>query len=36
MGVQRTIGPEGGCVGLEQRITVALPGCACSSEETSP
>jgi len=29
MGVSRTIGPEGGCVGVEQRVTVALPGCAC-------
>ncbi|MGC4947699.1 hypothetical protein ACLQ2N_16075 [Streptomyces sp. DT224] len=28
MGAQRTVGPEGGCVGLEQRVTVALPGCA--------
>jgi hypothetical protein len=27
MGQQKTIGPEGGCVGLEQRVTVALPGC---------
>ncbi|MCL7377014.1 hypothetical protein [Streptomyces sp. 35G-GA-8] len=27
MGVQKVIGPEGGCVGLEQRVTVALPGC---------
>ncbi|MTE20273.1 hypothetical protein F0L17_14375 [Streptomyces sp. TRM43335] len=28
LGQQRTIGPEGGCVGIEQRVTVALPGCA--------
>ncbi|MDX2730996.1 hypothetical protein [Streptomyces sp. PA03-2a] len=36
MGVQRTIGPEGGCVGLEQRVTVALPGCAeCPGGEES-
>ncbi|UQA95612.1 hypothetical protein [Streptomyces halobius] len=27
MGQQRTLGPEGGCVGVEQRVTVALPGC---------
>lgn len=37
MGVQKTIGPEGGCVGLEQRVTVALPGCApCPGGEVSP
>lgn len=34
MGVQRVLGPEGGCVGLEQRVTVALPGCGCSEEES--
>lgn len=28
MGQQRAIGPEGGCVGVEQRVIVALPGCA--------
>ncbi|GAA2945988.1 hypothetical protein GCM10020227_11060 [Streptomyces flavovirens] len=28
MGEQRIIGPQGGCVGIEQRVTVALPGCA--------
>lgn len=28
LGGQRTIGPQGGCVGIEQRVTVALPGCA--------
>lgn len=33
MGASRTIGPEGGCVGLEQRVTVALPGCGCPDEE---
>lgn len=36
MGVQRTIGPEGGCVGLEQRVTVALPGCAPCPADESP
>ncbi|MFJ1695655.1 hypothetical protein ACIOHC_10970 [Streptomyces sp. NPDC088252] len=36
LGAQRTIGPEGGCVGIEQRVTVALPGCApCPGEEAS-
>lgn len=24
----RVVGPQGGCVGVEQRVTVALPGCA--------
>lgn len=33
MGAGRTLGPDGGCVGLEQRVTVALPGCACPTEE---
>jgi hypothetical protein len=28
MGEQRTIGPQGGCVGIEQRVLVALSGCA--------
>lgn len=27
MGQSRALGPQGGCVGLEQRITVALDGC---------
>ncbi|GGT29158.1 hypothetical protein P6B95_15465 [Streptomyces atratus] len=36
MGQQRTIGPQGGCVGVEQRVIVALPGCAPCPEEASP
>ncbi|MFJ5890273.1 hypothetical protein [Streptomyces californicus] len=36
LGVQRTLGPEGGCVGLEQRATVALPGCAPCPDGESP
>lgn len=36
MGIQRTVGPEGGCVGLEQRVTVALAGCGCPEAEVSP
>lgn len=28
MGEGRILGPQGGCVGVEQRVTVALPGCA--------
>ncbi|MFD4314984.1 hypothetical protein [Streptomyces sp. NPDC058548] len=37
MGQQKVIGPEGGCVGLEQRVTVALPGCGvCPGDEESP
>lgn len=27
MGEQRIIGPQGHCAGVEQRVTVALPGC---------
>ncbi|MGJ3558828.1 hypothetical protein ACR6C2_07565 [Streptomyces sp. INA 01156] len=34
MGQQRTIGPEGGCVGVEQRVTVALPSCPCPEGES--
>lgn len=35
MGQQRIVGPQGGCVGVEQRVTVALPGCApCPDEES--
>ncbi|MFI1954796.1 hypothetical protein ACH437_23610 [Streptomyces xinghaiensis] len=37
IGQQRVIGPEGGCVGLEQRVTVALPGCGkCPGEDGTP
>ncbi|MFF7250060.1 hypothetical protein ACFZBU_39935 [Embleya sp. NPDC008237] len=32
LGPQRTVGPEGGCAGLEQRMTVGLPGCGCPEE----
>ncbi|GAA2948141.1 hypothetical protein GCM10010518_38730 [Kitasatospora cinereorecta] len=35
LGPSKTVGPEGGCVGLEQRVTVALPGCGCPAEATS-
>ncbi|MGA5202814.1 hypothetical protein [Streptomyces variegatus] len=36
LGIQRTVGPEGLCVGIEQRVTVALPGCGrCPGEEVS-
>ncbi|MCM1964833.1 hypothetical protein [Streptomyces sp. G1] len=36
IGTSKTIGPEGGCVGLEQRVTVALYGCSpCPGGETS-
>ncbi|MGO4747800.1 hypothetical protein AB4212_04040 [Streptomyces sp. 2MCAF27] len=27
LGASRVVGPQGGCVGIEQRVTVALPGC---------
>ncbi|MFZ3595036.1 hypothetical protein [Streptomyces sp. BH104] len=36
VGQQRLVGPEGGCVGVEQRVTVALPGCApCPTGDAS-
>ncbi|KAA9379606.1 hypothetical protein F5972_08090 [Microbispora cellulosiformans] len=36
MGAQTIIGPMGGCVGVEQRVTVALPGCAPCPADESP
>lgn len=33
VGQQRPVGPQGGCVGIEQRITVALPHCLCPQIE---
>ncbi|MFD0208945.1 hypothetical protein ACFVH9_07395 [Streptomyces hirsutus] len=33
IGRQRIVGPEGGCVGIEQRVTVALPSCPCPEGE---
>ncbi|MFG2404282.1 hypothetical protein ACGFR8_08060 [Streptomyces brevispora] len=35
MGQQKVIGPQGGCVGIEQRVIVALPGCAPCPEDDS-
>lgn len=36
LGQQKVLGPQGGCVGLEQRVTVALSGCGpCPGEEES-
>lgn len=35
MGQQRVVGPEGQCVGIEQRVTVALPNCGCPEEEST-
>lgn len=35
MGQMRTVGPQGQCVGFEQRVTVALPSCACPEGESS-
>lgn len=32
IGAQRTLTPAGGCGGIEQRVTVALPSCACPDE----
>lgn len=34
VGQQRTVGPEGGCVGLEQSVTIALPSCGCPEGES--
>lgn len=37
LGASRVLGPLGGCVGIEQRVTVALAGCApCPSADESP
>jgi hypothetical protein len=35
MGQLRTLGPEGQCVGIEQRLTVALPFCGCTAGSDS-
>lgn len=35
VGPQQVLGPEGGCVGLEQRVTVALPGCGVCPDDAS-
>lgn len=34
IGQQKTVGPQGKCVGIEQRLTVALPACKCPEEES--
>lgn len=34
MGQQRVVGPEGLCVGIEQRVTVQLPHCPCPESES--
>lgn len=34
VGQARPVGPEGGCVGVEQRLTVAMSSCGCPSEES--
>lgn len=36
IGQQKVVGPQGQCVGIEQRLTVALPSCKCPdvTEET--
>ncbi|MEZ3180813.1 hypothetical protein KYY02_19595 [Streptomyces pimonensis] len=36
LGQSRIVGPEGGCVGVEQRVTVALPGCKCPETGVTP
>lgn len=32
IGAQRTLEPRGGCGGVEQRVTIAVPSCACPEE----
>ncbi|WP_030672491.1 hypothetical protein [Streptomyces sp. NRRL B-1347] len=32
LGQLTVLGPEGQCVGVEQRVTIALPNCACPEE----
>ncbi|KUN37672.1 hypothetical protein AQJ30_15420 [Streptomyces longwoodensis] len=34
LGQQRAVGPQGGCVGIEQTVTVALPACNPCPEDT--
>ncbi|MFF0092666.1 hypothetical protein ACFYSF_22270 [Streptomyces canus] len=34
MGPQRVVGPDGDCVGIEQRVTVSLPSCRCPEGES--
>lgn len=36
IGQQKTVGPQGGCVGIEQRVIVGLPACRCPVEEETP
>lgn len=36
VGVQRQVGPQGECAGIEQRVTVGLVNCRCPDEEESP
>jgi hypothetical protein len=33
-GTQRVLEPEGGCMGVEQRVTIAVPSCGCPEEES--
>ncbi|MGW1352838.1 hypothetical protein ACWCQE_26750 [Streptomyces sp. NPDC002409] len=34
LGEQRVLEPAGGCMGVEQRVTVAVPNCGCPTEES--
>lgn len=34
IGQQKTLEPRGDCGGIEQRVTIALPSCACPEEES--
>jgi hypothetical protein len=34
VGIQRQVGPQGGCAGVEQRVTVGLVNCRCPEEDS--
>ncbi|MFC8466006.1 hypothetical protein [Streptomyces sp. NPDC057250] len=36
LGLMRTLGPEGGCVGIEQFVTINVPTCPCPDEGVLP
>lgn len=36
MGQGKVLEPQGGCMGVEQRLTVAVPNCGCPTTEESP
>lgn len=36
LGAQRVLEPQGGCMGVEQKVTVELPNCGCPKGDESP